>query len=303
MAIANIASGINDSLEELVKRRLFEQMQAAQIQHLQSQDQADRARVGLESRRVGQGDRSLDQSASQFDARLGFDKDEFGFKKDVYNQGAGQRSADLAQTTAETGDILRRPAAEELARGFTTQRDKTQHGYRLGEIGAQNAGDLQVAGLRTAGTPQAPQQNEIEDTLALIEQIQRDPSLAASTGPLDSRGLGMVTDTTGVTRVNALHNQLVGKMSLAQAGKLKGQGQISDKERALLRDAATALTQHMGDADYLNELGKVRSQFEHMRGGPAAAHTGGTIRARDQQGNLHEAPAGTALPQGWVLEK
>lgn len=31
--------------------------------------------------------------------------------------------------------------------------------------------------------------------------------------------------------------------------------------------------------------------------------TGGTIKARDPQGKLHEAPAGTALPQGWKLEK
>ena len=30
---------------------------------------------------------------------------------------------------------------------------------------------------------------------------------------------------------------------------------------------------------------------------------GGAIRARDPQGRLHEAPAGTALPQGWTLEQ
>lgn len=34
-----------------------------------------------------------------------------------------------------------------------------------------------------------------------------------------------------------------------------------------------------------------------------ADQQGGTIRARDPQGKLHEAPAGTPLPQGWVLEK
>jgi hypothetical protein len=30
---------------------------------------------------------------------------------------------------------------------------------------------------------------------------------------------------------------------------------------------------------------------------------GGAIRARDPQGRLHEAPAGTALPAGWKAEK
>ena len=36
--------------------------------------------------------------------------------------------------------------------------------------------------------------------------------------------------------------------------------------------------------------------------GGTAAPTG-TIRARDAQGKLHEAPAGTALPAGWKQEK
>lgn len=36
---------------------------------------------------------------------------------------------------------------------------------------------------------------------------------------------------------------------------------------------------------------------------PKANAAKGTIRARDAQGKLHEAPAGTALPQGWKLEK
>lgn len=153
MAIANIASGINDSLDELVKRRLFEQMQAAQIQHLQQQDAAEYARVGLEGRRVGQGDRSLDQNASQFDARLGLDKDEFGFKKQTYADAAPKRAESLRHTTAETDELLRRPAAEEIARNFTLGRDKTQHGFRLGEIGAQGKNALDVANVRGENGP------------------------------------------------------------------------------------------------------------------------------------------------------
>jgi len=35
----------------------------------------------------------------------------------------------------------------------------------------------------------------------------------------------------------------------------------------------------------------------------AGSQPEGMIRARDQQGKLHEAPAGTALPPGWTLEK
>lgn len=38
-------------------------------------------------------------------------------------------------------------------------------------------------------------------------------------------------------------------------------------------------------------------------GAPAPTTQQGTIRARDPQGKLHEAPAGTQLPQGWRLER
>lgn len=39
------------------------------------------------------------------------------------------------------------------------------------------------------------------------------------------------------------------------------------------------------------------------KGGGAPPAAPGTIRARDPQGNLHEAPAGTVLPAGWKLER
>jgi hypothetical protein len=37
--------------------------------------------------------------------------------------------------------------------------------------------------------------------------------------------------------------------------------------------------------------------------GTPGASAAGTVRARDPQGKLHEAPAGTALPAGWTLER
>ncbi len=42
---------------------------------------------------------------------------------------------------------------------------------------------------------------------------------------------------------------------------------------------------------------------EMVGGGDVKGAGGGKIRARDPQGVLHEAPAGTALPAGWKLER
>lgn len=56
---------------------------------------------------------------------------------------------------------------------------------------------------------------------------------------------------------------------------------------------------------YADEINQIQSR---IGGKPAAEATpaapkAGNIRARDPQGKLHEAPAGTALPSGWTLEK
>ncbi len=44
--------------------------------------------------------------------------------------------------------------------------------------------------------------------------------------------------------------------------------------------------------------------YEEFYGEPnvSPARAAGTIRAKDPQGNIHEAPAGTKLPDGWVLQ-
>lgn len=114
-------------------------------------------------------------------------------------------------------------------------------------------------------TPAATNQNEVQDAIDLIDQIDKDPALNASVGPLDAYGLGKVTNLGGVNRFEALHNELVGKLQLAQAGKLKGQGQVSDREREMLRNAATALTRQMSERDYKAELQKIRAQFQRLQ--------------------------------------
>ncbi len=235
------------------------------------------------------GNKRLEQEGGQFDRKIGEDARQFDI-------GSGQRDRTIAldeqmqpvrmaNVQAQTGDILRKPTAEQEQRDFTMGRDKAQHGYQMSEIGAQGANALRVANVRhtdpTAG-PTQQQVNEVADSIALIDQIAKDPSLKNAIGPIDQYGGGVINaDPTGVNRFRALHNQLTGKLSLAQAGKLKGQGQISDKERAMLAAAATALSQGMSEKDYLAELAKVRDQFVRMQPGapvqPAAPGGGAAV--------------------------
>lgn len=270
------AGGGAEGLEELLKRVFVEQM--------------ERKRAAQDDRRITQGDTRIAEDARQADmanalgkGRLGLETDEFGFRKERagvddkrYEGEAPIRATNMRLTAAQAGDIERRPQKDAEDRALTIARDATNHGYQMQEIGAQGANQLRVANVRhpdVAGSAAAQkEQNEVEDSLALIEQIRNDKALASSTGPVEGRGAGFLTaGPEGYTRVKALHDNLVSKLQLAQAGKLKGQGQISNMEREMLKNAATALQLKLGDADYLNELTKVQQQFERMRAGGAPA--------------------------------
>jgi len=248
--------------------------------------------MGLNRDKLSEDRRQFDTTASQANERLGMDKE--------------MQPVRIKQITAQTEDLNRQPQEAIDTRNFQTARDKTLHGYQLGEIGASGANALAVANVRhpdAAGSQaQAQQQNEVQDSIALIDQILADKALPSAVGPIDQY-IGEVHDLEGVNRFKSLHNQLTGKLSLAQAGKLKGQGQISDKERAMLASAATALNRGLSEQDYKTELGKARGQFERMQqqgGGSSAAIVGGP-----KNGDTKTFPNGRKAVfdgQGWVAQ-
>lgn len=142
----------------------------------------------------------------------------------------------------------------------------------------------------SAGGEQTQQQaNEVEDALTLIKNLEDDPAFGAAVGPIDAY-IGKARDLEGVTRFDNRHKELIGKLSLAQAGKLKGQGQISNIERELLKNAATALSRNLGEGDYKAELAKIRAQFERMKQ-PAAGGGGGPVPMVAPDGRSLMVPA------------
>jgi hypothetical protein len=252
--------------EAIAQQKMAEDIRQANLQN------------AVQQRQLGQGDQRIALDNQQF----GLAKDKFGEDTRQFNEMAPVRIAGVNRANAETSELQRKPQAEIDARAFTTDRDKAQHGYQMGEIGAQGANAYRIAQLNNqtredmAGKKAATQDaNEVSDTIALIDQIKKDPSFAHAFGPVDQYVGGIINgDPAGVNRVRALTDQLTGKMSLAQAGKLKGQGQISDKERAMLASAATALKYGLSEKDALAELDKIGAQFQRMQGGGVAAPSG-----------------------------
>lgn len=272
-------AGGADALMEVLRQKLAE---------VQVRNQAKQAaeRMAIEQQRMAQDDRQFGVTSGQADRRIGLDERKLGEDSRQFDVSAGQRDRTIkldegmqpvriANVQAQTGEIQRKPQAEQEERDYTTSRDQTRHGYDMQQIAAQGQNALRIANVRhpdgsgpAAAAASQKEQNDIEDALGIIQQLREDSALSSSTGPLQGRGLGALAGIEGYTRVKAKHDNLVNKLALAQAGKLKGQGQISNMEREMLQKAATALTRTLGDADYLKELGNVEAQFKRMLPGP-----------------------------------
>ena len=157
----------------------------------------------------------------------------------------GQESdilADIAKLTADSSTGTKPTISEQLA--------LMKAGYQLDADGnlikdAQEIGEDEVKGV------------------SIIDSILKssDFDLAGSTGRVKAGKLFNFGDTAKLR--NQL-NQLSGVLQLASAGKLKGQGQISEGERKILSDAVSSLgLSEKGTTDL--SVGELRSNLEQMR--------------------------------------
>ena len=264
-----------DMLQEILTRKMREQIALRELANREKETDLQHS-LGL--RRADQTDRQISQG-----------DEEFGFRKNQWTEQAPMRIAGLAHTTASTDALNRAPAEAEEARQFSAgeaEKGRTFTGEQgnlnrtfQGQEGALNRGNaLAIANVRhpdgsgpAADAKAAAEQNDVQDSLALISEIRNDKALPTATGRLDGMGVGMLRDPDGYTRVAKHHETLVNRMQLAIAGKLKGQGPVSNFERDILRNAATSLDRTLGTPDYQKELDKVEVAFKRLLTGPRAS--------------------------------
>jgi hypothetical protein len=86
----------------------------------------------------------------------------------------------------------------------------------------------------------AQKMNEVLDTSQLIDRVLGS-NTDSLTGVLRAQGGWNPWAKLDATATSSLINQVSNQLQLAAAGKLKGQGQITENERAILRDATLAL--------------------------------------------------------------
>jgi hypothetical protein len=191
------------------------------------------------------------------------------------NERAQAQSEAIARDRAEDNARADRAAAETAAyrRAMLNRPTQGRETFEEWKRKQDYTASLKGTGGDAAAANQA---NEVNDAIALIDSITSDPALSKAVGPIDAY-VGKARALPGVTRFQARQDELLGKLQLAQAGKLKGQGAMSNFEREILAKASTALRRNLSEADYKAELQKIRAQFERMQqGGQAAAPAGGS---------------------------
>lgn len=124
--------------------------------------------------------------------------------------------------------------------------------------------------------------------------------------------LGAKLGNDATTNFNVIKNALSGEISKVFKG-----GQATDAEIHAVQapfDSANSPQQLRGairQAVFLMNSKRNALQEQYSKGSKAQPNfggdqqtpTSGMIQARDPQGKLHQAPAGTALPAGWKLEQ
>lgn len=101
------------------------------------------------------------------------------------------------------------------------------------------------------------------DTINTIDELLSNKKLSHISGIID-QGLGGLFGKSATAK--SQYNQLTGALQLAKAGQIKGQGQISDYERKVLRDASTALNRGLSDAEFRKQLVKIRGVMANASG-------------------------------------
>lgn len=155
------------------------------------------------------------------------------------------------------------------------------------------------AGLRTAvanGLSGSPRFNE--STLAnlqIVEDVLKNPG--AISGLIQT---GSIPFTAGATTKNQ-YEQLRGILSLDSRDKLKGSGAISDFESKTLERAASSLGRNQGEADFENNLRKIRGVFKTASGMPADVKVTNQYGQVDE-GQLTRDEINDAISQGFTVE-
>lgn len=271
------AGGAADELRRIIQQKFLEMTQQQEHSRaLQALEQAAaRDRVAAE---LGRG--RLANDARQI--TLG--ESELGEKRRQFDAGAPDREAERQYRGAMTGKLNREPQEAEADRAFTTKRDLTLHGYRMNQIGADEASQRRLISARAqAEAPKGQQPNVQADYVSERGTRLRD-AVTALKGRINNATAGAGSLLANVPATSARDfradlNYLKANVAFKELTEMRAAsktggalGQVSDKELQLLESALGALDQGQSPANLRANLEKIEqslARWEAAKGGGA----------------------------------
>jgi hypothetical protein len=123
--------------------------------------------------------------------------------------------------------------------------------------------------------------------------------LTGEVGKLVKNGVLTVDESNKISSGLTSARQSVRDSALKETMDLLG-----GKSRSLFQKYKNSTGQDLPVNEFFDQKGQQRLQkYGLLEGGAQGAPASGMIRAVDQNGNLHQAPAGTPLPAGWKLKQ
>lgn len=156
----------------------------------------------------------------------------------------------------------------------------------------------------TVGGPQGLQRARADSAAAMLERLRQvHAQLQTGEGPSQiARGLAAATGgRINLNNPATEYQKLRKATAVALAVAIQG-SRPSDKDAEAMADLLPDFNTPAEVADHLFESSKNQLRDTSAAMGGNTSNRSGTIRARDPQGVLHEASAGTPLPAGWKAE-
>ncbi|MHC1629068.1 MAG: hypothetical protein ACXQTI_09610, partial [Candidatus Nezhaarchaeales archaeon] len=178
---------------------------------------------------------------------------------------------------------------EDAKTAAMVKREKVLDAERLKIENAQAKLDEQKLKFSQQQAKQEAVNYEMADNLSLAESLLSS-DLSRIYGKGEKWWPELIRSQEGIDLI-AQKDRFVSVLQLAQAGKLKGQGQVSDGERKILREASTALSNPNISPDLAkDEISRAIQSIERtmgVKGGSSTRSTGGQSgRAKRKDSNV-----------------
>lgn len=198
-----------------------------------------------------------------------------------------------------------------IGRAAATEERKTRSAERLNQIFLDSDSGKPPSKREILEMPGLTKEDQVH-AVAYVNSIDKDPILTPFLKQIDKDGM-FPDDSEGVTKRVVTKNAMIQYRNThpnASSVELGAQMEelLSDTNQEAIGKALDEAHARMTGtptekSGFWSRFTSGNSTGGGLPGSKGSSTKGGTMYARDPQGKLHKAPAGSQLPEGWTVEK